>query len=52
VNAGLDFTIPFEEEKMFFTITPDMNLLFAQEPQGDEVSITVFQVGCSFGIAF
>lgn len=52
VNAGLEFTIPFEEEKMFFTITPDMNLLFAQEPQGDEVSITVFQAGCSFGIAF
>jgi len=51
INAGLDLTIPFEE-KMFFTITPDMNLLFAQESQGDEVSVTVFQVGCSFGIAF
>jgi hypothetical protein len=52
VNAGLGFKIPVEEENMFFTITPDVNVLFAKEPQFNEENITVLQAGCSFGITF
>lgn len=51
-NAGMTFSVPIEQNGIDLLITPNINYLLGHEPKGDQVDVSVFQAGCSFGITF